>query len=87
MLNLGGIANITALDAKGNIIAAFDTGPANTLIDLICREAFNEPYDKDGNYARSGKVNDLYSTPCSLTSTLLLHIQNPQVESSLMPSF
>ena len=58
MLNLGGIANITALDAKGNIIAAFDTGPANTLIDLICREAFNEPYDKDGNYARSGKVNE-----------------------------
>lgn len=67
MLNLGGIANITALDAQGNIIAAFDTGPANTLIDLICREAFNEPYDKDGNYARSGKVNE------SLLNAMLTH--------------
>ena len=57
VLNLGGIANLTALDTKGNILAAFDTGPANTLIDYVCRTYLHQPYDADGKQARQGKVD------------------------------
>lgn len=68
MLNLGGIANVTQLTPTGDIVTAFDIGPANTLIDLICRKCFNIPYDKDGALARSGTINQelldaLYSDP------------------------
>lgn len=57
VLNLGGIANITVLGAQGSLISAFDTGPANTLIDYICRTYLNISFDKDGNLARQGQVN------------------------------
>ncbi len=41
LLNLGGIANITYLQAGGGIdqIRAFDTGPANCISDLLVRAA------------------------------------------------
>ena len=56
VLNLGGIANITVLDPKGTLISAFDTGPANTLIDYVCRSYLNCPYDHQGDFARKGTV-------------------------------
>lgn len=60
LLNLGGIANFTILKKNCRIedVIAFDTGPANMLIDAIMQRLFNEPFDRDGKTARSGKVNE-----------------------------
>ncbi|MFE6163002.1 anhydro-N-acetylmuramic acid kinase [Streptomyces sp. NPDC056486] len=54
-LNLGGIANITAPDGT-----AFDTGPANALIDAAVRELTRErlAYDLDGEMAARGTVDE-----------------------------
>ncbi|MBP6020861.1 MAG: anhydro-N-acetylmuramic acid kinase [Burkholderiaceae bacterium] len=56
ILNLGGIANLTLLDATGGI-RGFDTGPANVLMDIWCQEKTGAPYDADGAWAASGQVN------------------------------
>ena len=58
LLNLGGIANVTALPAacKSSGILAFDTGPANILIDLLMQQLYNRRFDKDGAVAASGQV-------------------------------
>lgn len=58
VLNLGGIANLTVIDKDPDhsILQAFDTGPANTLIDAATRLLLKKPFDKDGEIARSGKV-------------------------------
>ncbi|MFD4475602.1 anhydro-N-acetylmuramic acid kinase [Streptomyces sp. NPDC058471] len=54
-LNLGGIANITAADGT-----AFDTGPANALIDAAVRELTRERLtcDVDGEMAARGTVDE-----------------------------
>lgn len=57
ILNLGGIANVTALAPQGKLITAFDTGPANTLLDYVCRTYLNLPYDPDGSFASSGSID------------------------------
>lgn len=57
VLNLGGIANVTALAPLGKLLTAFDTGPANTLLDYVCRNYLNCPFDKDGAHAAAGKVD------------------------------
>jgi anhydro-N-acetylmuramic acid kinase len=51
ILNLGGIANITVLDKTGSAIMAFDTGPANVLIDRCCERLFNRDFDEGGKLA------------------------------------
>lgn len=56
VLNLGGIANITVLGADGSV-HGFDTGPANGLLDAWCQHHGGEPYDRDGAFAASGRVN------------------------------
>lgn len=56
VLNLGGISNLTVVDTDGRILEAFDTGPANTLIDGTCRTLLDIPYDKDAKLALKGKV-------------------------------
>ncbi|MGV9247715.1 anhydro-N-acetylmuramic acid kinase [Streptomyces sp. NPDC003710] len=56
-LNLGGIANVTVL-APGTEPLAFDTGPANALLDAAVRH-FTEgaaAYDEDGRRAGAGRV-------------------------------
>jgi anhydro-N-acetylmuramic acid kinase len=53
-LNLGGIANVTIADEPP---LAFDTGPANALIDAAVLEATGEPYDADGRLAARGHVD------------------------------
>lgn len=61
MLNLGGIANITYLPAGSNLqdLVAFDTGPANMVIDGLVRRITQgrELYDKNGHLASHGNVN------------------------------
>lgn len=58
ILNLGGIANLTYLSADASKpIIGFDTGPGNTLLDLWCEKQRNQPFDRNGEWARSGKLN------------------------------
>jgi len=61
--NLGGISNVTSLDWRRGAeprIAAFDTGPANVLLDLAMREftGGRQSYDLDGAWARRGRIHD-----------------------------
>lgn len=72
-LNLGGIANITVVARGGGHdreTIAYDTGPANALIDLMARRVTGEPraYDRDGALAAAGEVlpallDDLLTEP------------------------
>ncbi|MCF0094936.1 anhydro-N-acetylmuramic acid kinase [Micromonospora sp. MH99] len=57
-LNLGGIANITVVAPDADPLA-FDTGPANALLDAAVRHFSGgaEEYDRDGRGAAAGQVN------------------------------
>jgi anhydro-N-acetylmuramic acid kinase len=57
-LNIGGIANITAIPAGASAekVVAFDSGPGNMAIDALARE-LGQPYDRGGKIAESGTVN------------------------------
>lgn len=61
--NLGGISNVTSLDwRRGNSprVLAFDTGPANVLIDLAMQrltEGENR-YDREGRFASLGQPHE-----------------------------
>ncbi len=59
VLNLGGIANVTII-APGRAPIAFDTGPANALIDaaISWRTQGRETYDRDGVTAARGTVDE-----------------------------
>lgn len=54
VVNIGGIANITVLSQHQ--IIAFDTGTGNTLMDYWIHKHLNQAYDKNGDWARTGKV-------------------------------
>lgn len=56
VLNLGGIANLTLLEA-GREVLGFDTGPANALMDLWATESRGEGRDEGGAWAASGRVH------------------------------
>ncbi len=60
LLNLGGISNFTILNkkAKTKDVIAFDTGPANMMIDILSKKFFNKNYDKDGKLASIGKIHE-----------------------------
>ncbi len=55
-LNLGGVANITALAGDGSL-SAFDTGPANGMIDLMVQERGAGRFDEDGRLASAGWID------------------------------
>ena len=62
-LNLGGVGNISFVDASKpspeleGAVLAFDTGPANAPINDFILERTGQQYDKDGALALSGRVN------------------------------
>lgn len=56
-LNIGGIANCQLAHPDRAKMMAFDTGPGNVMIDHVMRALFGKPYDKNGDVARSGKVD------------------------------
>jgi len=71
-LNLGGIANVTVIpaDAKPSQVFAFDTGPANMLIDALVQHFTrgHQRFDKDARLAQSGRsiralLNELMKDP------------------------
>jgi anhydro-N-acetylmuramic acid kinase len=58
-LNLGGIANVTVIPAvtKASEVFAFDTGPANMVIDALVAHFTNgrERFDRDARMAQEGR--------------------------------
>ena len=59
VINIGGIANLTDLPPLGAEapVRGFDTGPGNVLMDLWCARHRGEAYDRDGAWARTGRVD------------------------------
>jgi len=57
ILNLGGIANLTFLSECEPPIA-FDTGPANALLDGLARALLGRPFDEDGAMAARGEASE-----------------------------
>ena len=58
LLNLGGIANLTVLPPGGPPTAAFDTGPANMVIDALALRLTGRGYDLDGALAAAGTPDE-----------------------------
>ena len=58
LLNLGGIANVTAIPAGVGLdgVMAFDTGPGNMVVDRCMASLFGKKYDRNGAVARRGRV-------------------------------
>ena len=56
VLNLGGMANLTALGPAGEPLA-FDTGPAGSLLDGLARRLLDRPLDPGGETAAAGRVD------------------------------
>jgi len=60
-LNIGGIANLTAIPAgaRSEDVIAFDTGPGNMVVDALAarRSRGRSRYDRDGHMAAAGCVN------------------------------
>jgi anhydro-N-acetylmuramic acid kinase len=60
-LNLGGIANVTVIPARSKPadVFAFDTGPANILIDALVSHFTHgrQNFDKDAALAKKGQIN------------------------------
>lgn len=58
-LNLGGIANMTVVHGAGTGPIAYDTGPANALIDaaVVRISGGRRGYDADGELAAAGTVH------------------------------
>ncbi|MEY5098152.1 MAG: putative molecular chaperone distantly related to HSP70-fold metalloprotease [Pseudomonadota bacterium] len=55
IVNIGGIANATALTGDG-LVLGLDSGPGNMLLDLWCARHTGQPYDRDGAWGASGRV-------------------------------
>lgn len=61
VLNLGGVGNITYVGADGALVA-FDTGPANGLIDSWVEAETGARFDADGALAAAGRVDEAVLT-------------------------
>lgn len=55
-LNIGGIANISVMELEKDTLA-YDTGPGNTLIDVLVKKLFHKDFDEDGSIATEGKID------------------------------
>lgn len=66
IVNVGGIANVTLLPARGEV-SGFDVGPGNCLLDAWVKRHLNRPYDAAGAWAQA------HSPDASLLRALLQH--------------
>jgi anhydro-N-acetylmuramic acid kinase len=55
VLNLGGMANLSLL--QGHQVTGFDCGPGNVLLDHWCQLHTGELFDKHGQWASQGQIN------------------------------
>ncbi len=60
LLNLGGIANLTSLPAAcpAEQVLAFDTGPANMVVDACMARLFGRAFDRNGAIGARGRVHE-----------------------------
>ena len=54
VLNIGGMSNLSILGRK---LIGFDTGPGNALMDIWVQKHQEVAFDKDGTWAKAGKVD------------------------------
>ncbi|MBW4792194.1 anhydro-N-acetylmuramic acid kinase [Pseudomonas tolaasii] len=55
VLNVGGFSNLSLIET-GKPVAGFDCGPGNVLLDAWINDQRGEHFDRDGQWAASGKV-------------------------------
>lgn len=55
VVNIGGMANVTHI-GNAQPSSGFDSGPGNILMDALCREHCNQPFDDKGRWAAKGQV-------------------------------
>jgi anhydro-N-acetylmuramic acid kinase len=55
IVNVGGIANLTDLP-RACAVTGFDCGPGNLLLDAWAQRHLEQPFDRDGAWARSGNA-------------------------------
>jgi len=55
IVNVGGVANITCLPARGTV-TGFDCGPGSCLLDAWIRHKRHQPFDAGGTWAASGRI-------------------------------
>ena len=70
IVNIGGIANLSDLDAGA--VLGFDTGPGNMLMDAWIQRHLGKPFDRDGEWAHGGNLIP------GLLQTLLAHEYFPR---------
>jgi anhydro-N-acetylmuramic acid kinase len=58
ILNIGGIANLTILPARGDV-SGFDCGPGNCLMDSWTKRHLRKDYDNNGNWASKGAIDHM----------------------------
>jgi len=58
LLNIGGIANVTALPKNCSIrdVMAFDTGPGNMIVDALMSRWYGKKFDRGGRTALRGEL-------------------------------
>jgi anhydro-N-acetylmuramic acid kinase len=59
VLNIGGISNLSVLDARGPAhatVTGFDCGPGNALMDYWCQRHTGHNFDAAGAWAATGQV-------------------------------
>ncbi|MFK7732370.1 MAG: anhydro-N-acetylmuramic acid kinase [Pseudomonadales bacterium] len=56
IVNIGGMANISVLNAK-EVVLGFDSGPGNVLMDAWIGAQQQKSFDEDGAWASQGAVN------------------------------
>jgi anhydro-N-acetylmuramic acid kinase len=56
IVNIGGIANASILRGT-QLLAGYDTGPGNTLLDNWILKQCGTPYDRNGHWAAGGEVS------------------------------
>lgn len=61
IINIGGMANITYLGSNGDNLG-FDIGPGNILMDSWIKKNQQKNYDNNGEWAKSGKINQALLT-------------------------
>jgi anhydro-N-acetylmuramic acid kinase len=95
VINIGGIANITDLPPVGTV-RGFDTGPGNTLLDAWCERHLGRTYDRDGEWAATGRVipellaaleSDQYFALPPPKSTGREHFNLGWLERKLLPTY
>lgn len=92
--NLGGVLNLTLLDADPTKITGKDVYPCNLLLDGLCMRLFDQRFDADGGHAARGAVtpvcvhaiSDAVDAVCACQGSLGREQFSPQWFDALMKS-